>query len=462
MKNFIISLIITIFCISITHAQSPILKGEKSLQQMDNDLTMVVEKVLPTVVSISAEKGGAVSSDTFTFKMPFGKNPNLFKAKTFGSGVIINKKGIIVTNNHVIENTSNIIVTLYNKKQYKCSVVGVDPATDLAIIKIDEKIDIDLPVITFGEADSIKPGRLVIAIGNSYGFSHTVTLGIISAANREGLGLTDYENLIQTDAAINPGNSGGALVDINGNLLGINTAIYSRSGGNQGLGFAIPSNTVKSIAAQLISNGKVVRGWLGISIQTLTAEIAEKLNLPENTKGVIISDIMKKSPAADAKLKIGDIIIGIDGKDIESINELRKIIADTKPGKSIELKIFRDKENKTVSLVVGKLPDTAKPVVNDDKKDNKLGIAIEEISEKLAFKYNIEDRNGVVIIDIETGSPAEAAGLQIGDVIKQIEGKTVTNVDEFMEIFEKVKTSDSIMLLVKRGNSQLYIVVKIK
>ncbi len=425
------------------------------LEKMNNDLQKVTEKVLPAVVSISVQKAPVSSTYLFSFNnVP--QNPS--EQKFFGSGIIIDAKGSIVTNNHVIENAIKIEVTLYDKKTYEAEIVGTDPATDIAVIKIKGTVPAKLPVIQFADSDKIKPGQIAIAIGNPLGFSHTVTMGIISAIQRENLGLADYENLIQTDAAINPGNSGGALVDIYGKLIGVNTAIVSKSGGSMGLGFSIPSNMVKKISDQLISKGSVDRGWLGVSIQELTPEFAEKFKAP-SLKGAIISEVLKESPAEKAGLMPGDIILGLDGKEVSGMQELRRKIADLKPGTVIKLQLFHEGKKMDVSIAITKMPDK-NIIAKNNEQMNDLGITVEDINEDLAYKFQIRGKYGVVVGGITRNSPAANSGLRPGDLIVKIDEINIRNAKDFYRTMDELKKNDTLLLMVKRSGSQFFVIVK--
>jgi len=292
----------------------------------------IVKAVSPSVVNISTTRtvqSPPTLEDLFEFLPPYGNaQGKKWKEMSMGSGVIVSNDGYVLTNYHVVEQADDIRVTLYNRRTFKASIIGADSKTDLAVIKIDVK---DLPVAPWGDSDQLQVGDFVLAIGNPYGLTHTVTMGIISAVGRADVGIADYEDFIQTDAAINPGNSGGPLVNIKGEIIGINTAIFSRTGGYQGIGFAVPSNMARIIKDSLIKEGKVVRGWIGIMVQDLTAELAERFNLKE-PYGVIITDVTKQSPAYRGGLKRGDIILEYDGKQATESAILKNLVAQSKVG----------------------------------------------------------------------------------------------------------------------------------
>jgi len=428
------------------------------LVQMNSDLKKVTSGVLPTVVSISAMRKGEKAASQFDY-LPFGTQP-FSEGKALGSGVIIDKRGYIVTNNHVVRNANEITVTLVDEREFRCLVVGTDPATDLAVIKISGTVPADLPVIQFADSDKLEPGQLAIAIGNSFGFSHTVTLGIVSAVRREGLGVADYESLIQTDAAINPGNSGGALIDIDGRLIGINTAIYSSTGGNNGLGFAIPSNMVRSISDQLIKEGKIVRGWLGLSIQDINKDIAEKKKLT-TSEGVLVADVSADGPAKKGGVAPGDVITKIGDTPAKNVSQLRRMIADQKPGSTVKLTLVRGGKVMELSLTVGRLPEP-KDVSSAASGDNSsIGIIVEDVNEESAYRYKISDKNGAIVVDVRSGSPADKAGIIAGDIIKEVDEKPVKNSDELYKVVKAQKGKASFMFLIKRGTSQKYVIVKV-
>lgn len=427
------------------------------LSQMNAELRKVTGAVLPTVVSIRALRKGELSSTQFDY-LPFGAQP-FNEAKALGSGVIIDKRGYIVTNSHVIRNAKEITISLYNKSEYKCVVVGNDPATDLAVIKISAAAPADLPVVQFADSDKLEQGQLAIAIGNAFGFSHTVTLGIISAVKREGLGVADYESLIQTDAAINPGNSGGALVDIEGKLIGINTAIYSSTGSNNGLGFAIPANMVRDISDRLIKDGKIVRGWLGLSIQDLTKEIAEKKKL-SSSEGVLVAAVSDDGPAKKGGVNTGDVIVKVADVPAKNVNQLRKMIADQKPGTQVKVTLLRGGKTLDVVLTVAKLPDSQGLAASIEQDNSSIGIIVEDVNEDSSFRYKISDKSGAIVVDVRPGSPADRAGIAVGDIIKELDEKAVKNSDDLYRMVKSQKHKGSFMFLVKRGNSQRYVIVK--
>ncbi len=426
------------------------------LSKFNDQLVKVTNSAIPTVVSISAQKKAGSSRDSKRIPMPF---PVPKEAKALGSGVIIDKRGYIVTNNHVVKNTKSITITLFDKRTFPCALIGSDPATDIAVIKISGTVPQDLPVAVMANSDTLKVGEIAIAIGNPFGFGHTVTMGIISATGREGFGLADYEYYIQTDAAINPGNSGGALININGKLIGINTAIFSRNGGYMGIGFAIPSNMVKQVVDELINKGKVTRGWLGVYIQNITPEIAKNFKF-EGRKGVLVADIMKDSPAKRAQIEIGDIIISVNGIEVSDINQLRRYVASLKPGSTAKVKIFRAGQELERDVLIAELPSQVQGPEEKMEEVDTIGMRVGDITEENAYKFRITDTTGVIVLEIQEQSPAYEAGMMAGDIIKEIENTPVENVDRYNKLLKQYEKKETLLLLVKRGGVHKFVVIK--
>lgn len=367
------------------------------------------------------------------------------KATSLGSGVIISKDGYIVTNNHVVEESDEIIVSLLDKsKEFKAEVIGLDPKTDLAVIKIDAK---NLQAIPFADSSFIVEGDVVFAIGNPFGVGGSVTQGIVSALNKSGIGLNQYENFIQTDASINPGNSGGALVDSRGALVGINTAILSRSGGNNGIGFAIPSNMVKTIAKTLIEDGRIDRGYMGVSIGDLSNDLKEVYT---NKEGALILGVEDGGPASKAKITRGDLIIEIDGEIIKNANDLKNTVGGLLPGKEIEITFERDNKIKTTTLVLDKMDEEAKSDSSNGNVHIK-GLYLDTLNDEMRYRYRIPQKiEGVLVLEVDEDSEAEKFGFKRGDVILQVEQTVVANLEEFNKTFEKTK-KDKIRVWVNRG-----------
>jgi serine protease Do len=448
--------------------QIPARAATPQLEMFRYELADLADKLIPTVVSIQTEATVKIN-DGFGFSFGFGfddffdqffgnprqqQKPRERKKQGLGSGVIVSSSGQILTNNHVVENVDQITVTLSDKREFKAKVVGTDKQTDIAVIQIEGSVQ-DLPVADLGNSDALRVGEWVIAIGSPYGLSQTVTKGIVSAKDVRNRGIASYENFIQTDAAINPGNSGGGLFNLSGELIGINTAIFSRSGGFQGIGFAVPVNWARNVMNDLLKDGKVSRGWLGVSIQNIDPSIVEELKLG-SAKGALINEVFENSPAEKGGIKTGDIIRSINGKAIEDVNDLMSTVAMLRPGENADFEILR--EGKTLKLKINiALRDetnlaSAAPSSREQKAENsknEWGIQVAE---------RTEPGVGLTVISVAESSPAERAGIRNGDIILSANRKHMTNLKDFNSVFGE--NSKSIFILVRRGNSQSYIVLK--
>lgn len=434
------------------------------LSKTGQAMTEVASAVKPAVVNISSTqtiKTPGVPSPFFNdpfFRRFFGdefgflEKPREHKQVSLGSGVIVDKDGYILTNNHVIKDAEEIKVKLSDKRELKGKVIGTDQKTDLAVIRIDAN---RLPVIKLGDSDKLKVGETVIAVGNPYGLNQTVTSGIVSATGRANVGIADYEDFIQTDAAINPGNSGGALVNVKGELVGINTAIFSTSGGYQGIGFAIPSNMAKVVMENLIKKGKVIRGWLGVSVQPVTPELAKQFNLKEE-KGALVGDVVEDSPAEKAGIQRGDVIVEYDGKEFDEPSNLRNMVANTPPNKEVTIKLMHDGKPETVKVAIAELPAEVQKLPG--KFDNILkGVHVQNITPELKKSLDIPKRiTGVIITDIEDGSPAEGVLMQ-HDIIMEINKERIDNIKDYETVGSKIKSDQSILMLIYRNGSTVYI-----
>lgn len=384
-----------------------------------------------------------------------------YKIQGLGSGIIIDsEKGYIITNNHVVEDADELKVTLGDKREFDGKIVGTDPQTDVAVIKIEGK---NLPSAKMGDSDTIRVGQWAIAIGSPFGLSQTVSIGVISATGRANVGVAAYEDMIQTDAAINPGNSGGPLVNIKGEIIGINTAIFTRSGGYQGIGFAIPINMVKIIMKDLVEKGKVTRGWLGVVIQDIDPALAKSFNVTV-TEGVLVSDIQDNSPAKEAGFERGDIVIEYEGKPIRDVNHLRNSVAQTEVGKKAKVKVLRDGKEKELSVKIGEQPSDlfaggpgAAPSGGKD-----LGMTVQNLTKELAKSLGIEEDSGVIVSEVQPGSPAAMSEIREGDLIKEVNRKKISNVTEFKKALSEADKEKGVLVLVKRGEFSRYVIIKTK
>jgi serine protease Do len=436
-------------------------------EALSNVFADVAARVSPSVVTVFTETDVKVQGSPFEgffggddfFKKFFGQPApeQNYKQMGLGSGVIVASDGIILTNNHVVDDADNIKVHLMDGREFKATVKGKDPRTDLAVIKIDAK---DLPPITFGNSDKARVGEMVLAIGSPLNpqLEHTVTSGIISAKGRSGVGLSDYEDYLQTDAAINPGNSGGALVDLHGDLIGINSAIASQTGGFMGIGFAIPANLAKKIMDDIITTGKVVRGWLGVYIQNITPELAKALKL-NSTNGVLVSKVQKDSPAAKAGLKEEDVILALNDKQLTSGGELSTWVASTSPGTTVNLKILRDGKEQTVKVELGELNEKAQIAAAEEQGSfSDIGLVVADLTPQLAAKYHLnKDESGVVVTAIDPNGVAASVGVQEGDVIMKVDRTNIKSVDDFNKVLSKVKAGENLLLYLRRGGANLFV-----
>ena len=369
---------------------------------------------------------------------------------------------------HIVHRTSHITVTLSDKREFQAKVIGTDPKTDLAVIKIEAD---NLPSLKWADYDKLQVGDLVLAVGSPFGLSSTVTLGIISALGRGNVGIADYEDFVQTDAAINPGNSGGALVSMNGELIGINTAIFSRTGGSEGIGFAIPSSIALDIVDSLRKTGKVVRGWMGVAIQEITPALAKSFKIPDSRKGVLISDVNENGPSSAAGLKRGDVIIGFDDKDVQNVSQLRNLVARTLVGHDAKVKVLREGKEQLVTVKVGERPPDemlarrepasapSEPTVKPP--DNVLAsLRVQALDAAMMGQLNLPGKTtGVVINHVEPGGAAEAAGLQRGDVIQEVNHEVIKSLEDYQKASAKIKKEEMAVLLLSRQGNNLFVAV---
>ncbi|MGC9044920.1 DegQ family serine endoprotease [Thermodesulfovibrio sp. 3462-1] len=438
-------------------------ESQEILSKISNAMAEVIQAVRPSVVNIYTTKKIKRPGIPFPFSDPFFRRffdeefGEFFKQREYtqtslGSGVIVDSSGYILTNYHVIKGADEIKVKLYDKRVYDGTVIGYDAKTDIAVIKIKAE---GLHPIKLGDSDKLKVGETVIAIGNPYGLSLTVTSGIVSATGRANVGISDYEDFIQTDAAINPGNSGGPLVNVRGELVGINTAIFSTTGGYQGIGFAIPSNMAKTVMESLIKYKKVIRGWLGVTVQDIDPEMAKMAKLKE-LKGAVVTDVDEGSPAEKAGLMRKDIIISFDGKEVEDSAHLRNMVVSSPPGKTVQMEIIRNGKHYTITATIGELPSEKQL----SQTDNVLaGIHVDNLTDKIRNELNIPKKiKGVVVVSIEPGCPAEGI-LSQGDVIIEINNEKINNVKDFSKIAKNIK-NEAVVWFYRNGRV-LYVTLKI-
>jgi serine protease Do len=463
-------------------AQSPTAatsEGRTLAKQLSAVFESAASKVGPSVIPIYAEQVVEVASpfgspespfrqffgDDF-FRRFFGAAPQQDQKETvhsLGSGVIVSHDGYILTNNHVVHGADKLTVLLTKDEKYSAKIIGTDPQTDLAVIKIEGD---GLPVATLGDSDNLKVGEWVIAVGNPFQLLHTVTAGIISAEGRSSVGLADYEDFIQTDASINPGNSGGALADLDGNVIGINTAISTPSGGNVGIGFAIPINMAKSVMEDLIAHGKVTRGYLGLVPQDISESLAKALNL-KTTSGTLVGDVVADGPAGKAGVERGDVITELNGKEIKDSTQLREMVAAMQPGSTAKLTVLRHGKELTIDVKLGERPENAKAGQQPSQREQqpqtreKLGLTIQSLTPALAQQLGYEHQPGVLVADVAAGSAAEDAGLQRGDLIQEVGRTEITSVAEFDKVVAELKSGESAALLVRRGQVTFFTAIQV-
>jgi serine protease Do len=428
----------------------------------------IVKKVVPSVVKVEVRIPGkeAEMPDNPLFRQffggQFGGGAHKFTTPTqhgVGSGVIVTKDGYILTNNHVVDGANEVTVTLNDGKEYKAKVVGKDPKSDLAVIKIEAS---DMPAITLADSSQSEVGDVVLAIGNPFNVGQTVTMGIISATGRGDMGIENYEDFIQTDAAINPGNSGGALVDAEGRLIGINTAIYSRSGGNQGIGFAIPTDLAKGVMLSLIDHGKVTRGYLGVGPQDVTPALAKEFGL-KNIQGALVSEVVPDGPAAKAGLKSGDVILEFNGHKITDSRHLRLEVAETAPGDRVPVEVLRNGSTKTLDVKVKEAPGeeqlAGNKSDNSSDTDTLKGVAVGDIDSQTRQQLNIPDEvKGAVVTEVAPNSASAEAGLKPGDVITEINHHEVTGANDAVRLTEHAKNKTTLLHIWSKDGSHYMVV----
>ncbi len=472
-------------CLSLLGAGPASATEDDNIALLDRSakaFSSVVKKAGPAVVYIGVEKsskifkglGGAQDpSDLFNdpfFQRFFGQppqnrrpQPRQFKQRGAGSGFIISSDGMILTNNHVVEDADTIKVRLADEREFTATVIGTDPQSDVALIKIDGK---NLPTLPLGDSDKLEVGEWVIAIGSPFELSQTVTVGVVSAKGRSKIGINDYENFIQTDAAINPGNSGGPLLNIHGEAVGINTAIFSRSGGYMGIGFAIPVNMAKNIEKQLQKDGRVTRGWLGVVIQDVNEDLARSFDL-KKAEGILVSEVADDSPARKGGLRQGDVILSLNGTQLDDVSDLRNKVAMTAPDSTVTLQVIRDGRKKSIHVVVGEQPagfsrtgrGQRGPVGGSSLLD-KMGLNLQELTPELAKQFGYKRKQGILITQVAQDSPAARVGLRPGQLIEEVNKVRVHSLSELKKALKKTENPDHILLRVRAGEFSQYVVLR--
>ena len=429
------------------------------------DFVALSKQARPLVVHISSTPlvtGSGAARDEGPFsefwqrffgeQLPRGPVPT--PRRSVGSGFIVDPSGYILTNDHVVEDEDELTVKLSDGSEHRATVAGRDPKTDIALIKID--VDRKLPVVRLGDSASLEVGEWVLAIGNPFGLEHTVTSGIVSAKGRR-IGAGPYDNFIQTDASINPGNSGGPLINLRGEVVGVNTAIFSRGGGNIGIGFAIPINLVKGLLPQLKDKGRVTRGWLGVLIEDVNAETAAALGMAE-ARGALVANVTQGSPAEAAGVRVGDVIVAFDGAAIGKSSDLSLVVARTSVGKSVDVRVMRDGRPVSLTVRIAKLRDDEAVVALEH--GNELGLTVREITRPFAGSPEPRSRRGVVVTGVESDSPADQAGFRVGDVILEIDRKPIGGVQDFRQVVSELTKGGGILFLVRREDTTLFLALR--
>jgi len=438
---------------------APIAQARAVGPNAPGSFSQLAKSASPSVVNISTVrvmKGRGRGPSPFGPNHPFrDQMPRGFKQQNLGTGVIIDKEGFILTNNHVVELTDEIKVKLADEREFTAKIVGRDPKTDLALIRIEP--DGPFTPLPLGDSDKLEVGDWVVAIGNPFGLGNTVTAGIVSAKYRQ-IGTGSYDNFIQTDASINPGNSGGPLLNTAGEVVGINTAIFSRGGGSVGIGFAIPINMAKDLLPQL-KKGKVVRGWLGVMIQRITPDLKDKLGLKDK-KGALVADIPPGGPADKAGIKRGDVIVSFDEKEIKEMKDLPYIVASTPVGKNVTVEVIRKGRTKSIQVEIGALEEEKEPPKVAEASPG-LGVTLKELTPELARNFGLSETSGLVVVQVERNSPAAVVGMRPGDIILEIDQEPMKDLEQFIDKIKNYKVGDTILFLTKRRGVTLYMTLKI-
>ena len=436
-----------------------------ALENRPPSFAAIAKKAMPVVVNISTttQRSGRGGNDPIEefFNRFFGESPPRENSqRSLGSGILISKDGEILTNYHVVRNADAIRVKLADQTEFEARLIGKDDRTDLAMIKI-RRSGGNLPFARLGSTSQLDVGDWVMAIGNPFGLEHTVTAGIVSAKVRV-IGAGPYDNFIQTDASINPGNSGGPLINAAGEVVGVNSAIFSQTGGNVGIGFAIPIDLAKKVADQLRKNGRVVRGWLGIRAQDVSPQLASSLGIVRGGEMAVVTEVTEGSPAAEAGIKTSDIVVEFNGKPVPRSHDFPTVIADTPPGQKVTLKILREKKEQTVAVKIGELPDESDASQQIEAKDAEIGVRVQRITPEAARRLGMNSTKGVIVVEVQPGSPADQVGVEPADVIREVNQRPVNNVKDFQLALRQGRRGDRILLLVQRGDNAVFFAVKRK
>jgi len=437
-----------------------------ALENRPPSFAAIAKRTMPIVVNISTSqrspRGNSNDPLEEFFGRFFGEVPARENSpRSLGSGILISRDGEILTNFHVVRSADTIRVKLADQTEYDARLIGKDDRTDLALIKIT-KSGGNLPFARLGSSSQLEVGDWVMAIGNPFGLEHTVTAGIVSAKGRV-IGAGPYDNFIQTDASINPGNSGGPLINAVGEVVGVNSAIFSQGGGNIGIGFAIPIDLAKKVADQLRKRGRVIRGWLGIRAQDVTPQTAASMGITRPAAEMaVVTDVAENSPAAEAGIKTGDLIVELNGKPVPKSHDLPSLIADTPPNQKISLKIIRENKEQIVTAKIGELPDDNDASQQVEARDPEIGLRVQRITPEAARRLGLSSTKGVLVIEVQPGSPADQVGLQPADVIREVNQRPVNNVKDFERVARQGRRGDRILLLVQRGDNAVFFALKRK
>ena len=466
MMMAVVSAALTAFPPPVAKVPKAMAASAPTLENRPASFSAIAKKAMPVVVNISTTsqrsgRGGSNDPIEEFFNRFFGEAPPKENSqRSLGSGILISKDGEILTNYHVVRNADAIKVKLADQTEFEARLIGKDDRTDLALIKI-RRSGGELPFARLGSSSQLDVGDWVMAIGNPFGLEHTVTAGIVSAKGRV-IGAGPYDNFIQTDASINPGNSGGPLINAAGEVVGVNSAIFSQTGGNVGIGFAIPIDLAKKIAEQLRKNGRVVRGWLGIRAQDVSPQLASSLGIGRGGEMAVVTEVTEGSPAAEAGIKTSDIVVEFNGKPVPRSHEFPTVIADTPPGQKVTLKIIREKKEQTVAIKIGELPDESDASQQIEAKDAEIGVRVQRITPEAARRLGMNSTKGVIIVEVQPGSPADLVGLEPADVVREVNQRPVNNVKDFQIALRQARRGDRILLLVQRGDNAVFFAVKRK